>query len=112
MLVAACSGPPGGTALPPTEDTNDVETPTPAAGVVTRADFATWPFVADSGQLICAPSGKDDGRLLVRMSFGDDIEYALNGTARDFGFPELDTTVIVWRASALKRPARETRPGR
>lgn len=39
FLAAGCSGPPDGSILAPTEDTNDVETPTPATspgGIVLR----------------------------------------------------------------------------
>lgn len=87
LVVVACGGAGSG---------NDDPRPTrtPPAGYVTRADFAEWPFVPSSGTLFCDPSGKNDGRLLVRINFGDGVEYALNGQARDFGFPELDTTVM------------------
>jgi hypothetical protein len=84
VLVAGCAG------AAPTE--RQVETVRP--GAVTAADFDDWPFVPPAGQLFCDESGNNDGRLLVRINFGDGIEYALNGQARTFGFPELDTTVM------------------
>lgn len=63
-------------------------------GYVTRSDFETWPFVPTAGTLSCQPSSNNDGRLLVTIDFGDGIDYAVNGQARSFGFPELDTTVM------------------
>lgn len=58
---------------------------------VTATDFDEWPFLPRIGTLACH---LDDGRRLVRIDFGGEIEYALNGQSRDFGFPELDTTVM------------------
>jgi hypothetical protein len=84
IVVAGC----GGTA--PTAEPD----PTPRPGAVTAGDFDEWPFIPRAGHLLCDPSGNGDGRLLVRIDFGDSIEYALNGQARSFGFPELDTTVM------------------
>lgn len=86
-IITAC-GPddPTATVLQATVDSVGIE--------VTSSDFDDWPFIPDDGTLVCDPSGADDGRLLVRIDFGDGIEYALNGQARDFGFPELDTTVM------------------
>lgn len=69
-------------------------TPTPA-GYVSRATYGDdWPFSVPSGTLSCYPSGNNDGRLLVTFGTGDGIEYALNGQARSFGFPELDETIL------------------
>jgi hypothetical protein len=34
------------------------------------------------------------GRILVTFSAGDGIEYGLNGSALDFGFPDLDATIL------------------
>jgi hypothetical protein len=84
LSVAGCAG-----AVPTAEP---AETPRP--GLVEASDFEDWPFIPRSGQLFCDPSGEGDGRLLVRIGFDDGIEYALNGQARSFGFPELDTTVM------------------
>ncbi len=43
LFVVACSGPPGGSVLTPTADTNDVETPTPAAIAASSAADLTAP---------------------------------------------------------------------
>jgi hypothetical protein len=85
-LLIAC----GGGGAQPTPRPSDP----PRPGFVTASDFDDWPFIPRSGHLVCDPSGNGDGRLLVRIDFGDSIEYALNGQARTFGFPELDTTVM------------------
>jgi hypothetical protein len=68
LVIAACSGGPAGPVAPAVP----AAAPTIAPGHVSATD----------------------GRLLVTINFGDGIEYALNGQARDFGFPELDTTVM------------------
>lgn len=47
----------------------------------------------DAGTLSCRQSGAN-GRLVVTFITGDGIEYALNGAAVDFGFPELDATIL------------------
>lgn len=81
-----------------TADPTTVPVATTAAapeGYVSRATYGDdWPFAVPSGTLACYPSGKNDGRLLVTFNTGDGIEYALNGQARSFGFPELDETVL------------------
>src|SRR5687767_7969293 len=89
-LALALTGCGGGSATEPPDD----PAPTANPARVTSADFAEWPFTPSTGELICDPSGNNDGRLLVRIDFGDGIEYALNGQARTFGFPELDTSVM------------------
>jgi hypothetical protein len=86
VLIASCGG-----ASTPTQDA----APEPDPGLITRAEYgADWPFSVASGTLSCVPSGNNDGRLLVTFNTGDGIEYALNGSARTFGFPELDTSVM------------------
>jgi Protein of unknown function (DUF2511) len=86
VLVAACSGPGAAASVEP-EATDP--------GYITRAEYgADWPFVVPAGTLSCQPSGANDGRLLVTFDVGDGIEYALNGQAKDFGFPELDESVL------------------
>lgn len=84
FVIAGCGG--QAATVRPTEP--------PRAGAVSASDFDEWPFIPRSGHLVCDESGNNDGRLLVRIDFGDGIEYALNGQARSFGFPELDTTVM------------------
>ena len=79
LLVAACAGP--ATPRPATPD----------PGLVTRAGLGDeWPFSVDVGELRC---NELDGRPLVTFAV-DGIEYALNGAARDAGFPELDATIL------------------
>lgn len=81
LLVAACGGSAGATA-----PSRPLE-----PGAITRADLgAAWPFAVDAGELRCNELA---GRPLVTFAV-DGIEYALNGAARDAGFPELDTTVL------------------
>lgn len=47
-----------------------------------------WPFTIASGTLRCSAERYKSPRLLVTLDTGDGIEYGLNGTARQFGFPD------------------------
>lgn len=88
-VVASCGG------------TVATSTPTPEAaepGYLTQAEYgADWPFTVPAGKLACydGAAAGGDGRILVTFWVEDrGIEYALNGSALDFGFPDLDTTIL------------------
>jgi hypothetical protein len=90
LFVVGCSsdGQPARTPALPTATPRD-------AGYITAAEFGdAWPFTVPAGTLTCTPSGKADGRLLVTFGTGDGIEYGINGSARDFGFPDPDETIV------------------
>ncbi|HYI67572.1 MAG TPA: hypothetical protein VEW95_11650 [Candidatus Limnocylindrales bacterium] len=73
------------------------ETPTPDPGYITRQEYGdAWPFSVPAGTLACydGAAAGGGGRILVTFSAGDGIEYGLNGSALDFGFPELDQTIL------------------
>ena len=87
-LLAACgshAAPPVATATPP------------PAGYVTLAEYgAEWPFSVPAGTLACydGAAAGGGGRVLVTFTTGNGIEYGLNGSALDFGFPDLDATIL------------------
>jgi hypothetical protein len=86
LLVGACGG--AAATRAPTPEPVD-------PGYITKAEYGDeWPFTVATGTLVCNPSGNNDGRLLVTFDTGDGIQYALNGQAKDFGFPELDATIL------------------
>lgn len=73
------------------------EPPTPDPGFITRTDYGdAWPFSVPAGTLACydGAAAGGGGRVLVTFSAGDGIEYGLNGSALDFGFPDLDQTIM------------------
>lgn len=75
---------------PPDRASHGTQTPTITATTesprVTNADYGeSWPFTIDAGTLLCTVDGP---RKYVRLDAGNGIEYALNGTARTFGFPD------------------------
>lgn len=73
LLLAACSG----------------TDPRTNRAPVTRADFGDrWPFTIDGGTLVCARESARSGRLLVTLDNGRGISFGLNGSAREFGFPD------------------------
>jgi hypothetical protein len=90
LLLAACSG----------EARSDPTDPlvTPDPGYITRTGYgADWPFSVPGGKLACydGASAGGGGRILVTFYVEDrGIEYGLNGSALDFGFPELDETIL------------------
>jgi hypothetical protein len=56
---------------------------------VSRAAYgAGWPFTIDEGTLNCQRESSRSDRLLVTLDNGKGVMYALNGSARDFGFPD------------------------
>jgi hypothetical protein len=66
--------------------------PTPDSGSITQAEYgADWPSTVASGSLHCYDDPLND-RLNVTFSHPGEpgVEYAINGSARDFGYPELD----------------------
>ncbi|MFB7288992.1 DUF2511 domain-containing protein [Actinacidiphila glaucinigra] len=54
---------------------------------VFRQEFTTWPFTVGSGQIGCQGGGAVTFAAQGRA-------YALNGTAREFGWPAIDP---IWR---------------
>lgn len=59
---------------------------TPADVKVTSAEYgASWPFTIAEGRLQCQTDGP---RKLVTLSTSKGIDYALNGSAKTFGFPD------------------------
>lgn len=91
VVLAACGGGAStstATAVPPTLE------PTDASGSreVSKADYGKdWPFTADSGTLACRWVG---GRPLVTFTPDQDIQYGINGAARDEGFPKVTKKVL------------------
>ena len=87
LLIAACSG------TPEAEPTDP-----PDRGYITRAGYgADWPFSVQAGELSCydGAAAGGEGRILVTFYVEDrGIEYGLNGSALDFGFPDLDDTIL------------------
>jgi hypothetical protein len=56
---------------------------------VTQQEFGErWPFTVPEGRLRC---DKDGAREYVTLDTGKGIYYALNGSARSFGFPDSKT---------------------
>lgn len=54
---------------------------------VTRAEFGdAWPFTVAEGRLQCQ---SDRQRKYVTLDTGNGIHYALNGSAKSFGFPDV-----------------------
>ncbi|MEU0986028.1 DUF2511 domain-containing protein [Streptomyces sp. NPDC005953] len=51
--------------------------------VVAAAEFAKWPFTVDAGLLACRKG------LLITFT-SDGVEYGVNGTAKDAGYPPVD----------------------
>jgi hypothetical protein len=88
LLIAACSGSPPA-ATPPAQATID-------PGFVTHTEFgAEWPFTVSAGTLHCYDDPLNE-RLYVTFSHEAEpgVEYAINGSARDFGYPELDKAMM------------------
>lgn len=87
LVTTACS--PAATPSPTPEATDP--------GYVTRAGYGDdWPFSVPAGTLACydGAAAGGGGRVLVTFSTGNGIEYGLNGSALDFGFPDLDATIL------------------
>ena len=83
VIVSACGG--AAATQAPTSEPVD-------RGYITKAGYGDeWPFTVATGTLVCSTAS---GRPLVTFDTGDGIEYALNGAAIDFGFPELDATIL------------------
>lgn len=92
LAVAACSGTsssaPSVLPLQTAPATRDL-------GYITKAELGeAWPFTIPAGTLKCYDDNLT-GKKYVTFDDGDGIEYALNGSARDFGFPELDETILI-----------------
>lgn len=99
MLLAACSGEeaaaPSSTPEPATPEPVATPVPTPDPSVVTATEYGEdWPFTFDEGTLAC--DDVENGPA-ARIRAPDNIEYALNGVAIAFGFPELTMDSDVWR---------------
>ena len=70
--------------------------PTSDPGYVTKAEYGDgWPFTVPAGSLHCYDDPLN-GRKYVTFSHpGEDgVEYAVNGSARDLGYPELDKQMM------------------
>jgi hypothetical protein len=92
LLMAACSGGSGAPADEPASTPSGEAMADP--GYITRAEYGDdWPFDVAAGTLRCYDDPLSD-RIYVVFDTGDGIEYALNGSARDFGFPELDEAIM------------------
>ena len=58
----------------------------PREGYITIAEYGdAWPFIVSAGTLQCDTDGS---RKYVTLDTGKGIHYALNGSAKDFGFPD------------------------
>jgi hypothetical protein len=56
---------------------------------VKDSDFGDrWPFTVPAGTLRCVRESLRSDRLFVTLDTGNGIEYGLNGSAREFGFPD------------------------
>jgi len=87
LMIVACTSEPAGAQA----------TATPNPGYITRAEYGDdWPFSAPAGTLACydGAAAGGEGRILVTFSTGNGIEYGLNGSALDFGFPDLDEGIL------------------
>jgi hypothetical protein len=91
LLVVACGGARSNPTDPP-------EPATPDPGYITRTGYGVdWPFSVPAGKLDCydGAAAGGGGRILVTFYVEDrGIEYGLNGSALDFGFPDLDATIL------------------
>ena len=92
LAITAAWGCSAHPAAPPTP------TPTPV-GYITQAQYgAAWPFSVAAGQLVCTDGAAagGNGRILVTFRPDDNrgIEFGLNGSALDFGFPDLDESMM------------------
>lgn len=105
LLLAACVGS-GGTVPDPTRAPGATLAPTrtaapepPEPGYVTREEYGDdWPFTVPAGTIHCTEGAAfEAGRLYVTFSHAGEpgVEYTVNGSARDLGFPELDETILV-----------------
>jgi hypothetical protein len=56
---------------------------------VSAAEYGDrWPFSLEAGTLKCERESASSSRLLVTLDNGDGIMYALNGSAKSFGYPD------------------------
>jgi hypothetical protein len=71
---------------------------TPGPGYITREEYGRdWPFSVPAGTLACYDGAAAGGGGRINVTFtprGSGIEYGLNGSARDFGFPDLDRGIM------------------
>lgn len=98
LALAACSADAELTPTPePTAEPTAIPAPTPSptpVGFVEAAAFGDeWPFTFDRGILVC---DEVDNGPAARIRAPDNVEYALNGVAITFGFPELTMESEVW----------------
>lgn len=60
-----------------------------APNVVTRDDYEpNWPFTISKGTVECQHESRRSARVFVTLDTGSGIAYGLNGSAKDFGFPD------------------------
>lgn len=59
----------------------------PTPGIPVTSEEANWPFTVEAGTLRC---DRDGARLMVRLDTGDGRQFGLNGSAKSFGWPNVD----------------------
>lgn len=72
---------------------------------VTSAEYGDrWPFTIDEGTLRCDAESRRSRRLFVTLDDGTGIMYALNGSARSFGYPDHKSILKPGKTGADLRP--------
>lgn len=60
-----------------------------APNVVIKQDYEpNWPFTIDKGTVECQRESLRSARVFITLDTGNGIAYGLNGSAKDFGFPD------------------------
>lgn len=69
---------------------------------INRSDLGdAWPLTIEGGTLRCETDGP---RQLVTLDTGDGIEYGINGSARQFGFPDVKAVLRPGKVLADLQP--------
>jgi hypothetical protein len=64
-------------------------------GHISAAEYGpSWPFTVADGTLACTHESRRSARMFVTFDSGNRIEYGLNGSARDFGFPDPSNSIM------------------
>lgn len=96
LLLGACANPPddrasASSATSTPRATQATPPPMPSPGVVTEADLgARWPLTVPSVTLRCENDGPRKYVTATTQS-KPGIQYAVNGSARGFGYPAITT---------------------